>query len=380
MFDFARGLVSRGHTVTVYTTDVLTLEDWRARSEKQNEVMDGISVHRLRRLAHSHRLPTKVLKFLSTGPDRADIQALGAHDVVHIAEVSHPLALRFSALARRAGVPYVVSIFGDLSAYQSLPMQMLATLFRRLWGRQMLGNAAALLVQTPHEGEASARYAMPERVVPMFLPVNTQQFSHLPDRGRFRGKWGIDDSEKIILYLGRVHQYKGVQHLMHASANILRRQQARCRLVIAGSDEGYRKSLVGQAARLGVTESVVFTGPIFGTDKLEAYVDADVFVTTPTIYEETSLAALEACACGTPVVITERNAIPLLEEYEAGFQVHYGDGEELGNALRRLLDDGGLAKRMGENARELVHQEYALDKVVSRLEGLLLRLCDGGAG
>ncbi len=127
---------------------------------------------------------------------------------------------------------------------------------------------------------------------------------------------------------------------------------------------------------LGVEERVTFTGPIFAGDKLEAYLDADIFVTTPTIYEETSLAALEACACYTPVIITERNAIPWLEEYKAGFQIHY-DKKELENTLLRLLRNSDLRTEMCQNARRLIEERYALDKVVDELESLYLKILKG---
>ncbi len=373
MFDLGKALTARGHAVAAYTTDVATIDNWKARIEKKDDSLEGVSVHRFGRMRCGHSLPTKFLKFLVTGLDKSRTEDMKSFDIVHISEITHPLAVRCSSRANEMGIPYVVSIFGNLSSPGGLPRQALRGVFERLWARRMLGNAAALLVQTPHEGELCSRYTSGDRISLMPLPVDMSLFRDVPPRGRFRGKYGIGEEDKVVLFLGRIHQYKGVQLLVEAFAGLLSKGDGNFRLVIAGTDEGYRDSLVRQIAGLGIADRVIFTGAIFGRDKMEAYVDADVFVTTPTNYEETSLAALEACACGTPVIVTERNTIPKLEEYEAGFQISY-DKAGLENALLKVLDSSELQQRMGRNARRLIEQEYALEKVAGKLESLFLGL------
>ncbi|GAI33437.1 unnamed protein product, partial [marine sediment metagenome] len=75
-------------------------------------------------------------------------------------------------------------------------------------------------------------------------------------------------------------------------------------LVFVGPDDGYLPALKKLVKELMIEEKVLFTGPLFGKEKLEAYVDADVYV-LPSSYEIFGLTVLEACACGTPVVVTE---------------------------------------------------------------------------
>ncbi|MFH1169605.1 MAG: glycosyltransferase [Chloroflexota bacterium] len=375
MFDLGKELLAKGHSIAAYTTDIMSVEDWRARIEKQDEVTDGIAVHRFRRVRFSDRLLTKFLKLWAGGVGMEYARNAGNFDIVHVADITHPLALQCTSRASRAKVPYVVSIFGNLSPSKHLPERVLRGTFDLLWGGRMLKNAAALLVQTPHEAELCSQYTSEDRIVPMHLPIDMGQFQHLPARGRFREKYNLGQTDKVVLFLGRLHEYKGVQLLVAAVAGLPEKHGLR--LVVAGSDEGYRATLERQIKSLGIENRVLFTGPIFGEDKLEAYLDADVFVTTPVTYEETSLAALEACACGTPVIVTERNAIPGLVEHEAGFQIHY-DKEELAGALLKILDSSALKEKMGRNARRLIEQEYALDKVVGRLEGLFLSILQRG--
>lgn len=375
MFDLGRALTAKGHEVTVYTTDVATVDNWQTRIEKKNETIDGVSIYRFGRMKYGHNLPTKFLKFSVGGVDRWRPENLESFDIVHISEITHPLALRCSAWANSLNIPYVVSIFGNLSSSKGRFIKALRVAFNYFWGRKMLKNAAALLVQTPHEGEMCSSYTSEDKIIPMHLPVDMALFQDLPPRGRFREKYGIRETDKVILYLGRLHHYKGVQLLIEVSAGLLNKRKGGYTLVLAGTDEGYQEFLARQIRELDIEARVIFTGSIFGRDKLEVYQDADVFVTTPLTYEETSLAALEACACGTPVIITERNAIPGLVESEAGFQIHY-DRVELENALLEVLDNSDYQQQMGKNARGLIEREYALPKVADKMEELFSRVVE----
>jgi len=83
-------------------------------------------------------------------------------------------------------------------------------------------------------------------------------------------------------------------------------------------------------------------------------------------------AALEACACGTPVIVTPRNDIPGLEEYQAGYRID--SRQELESALVTLLEKDDLRQKMGGNARRLISDRYALDRVTDRLEEVFLKI------
>jgi len=371
-FDLAREFVKRGHSVTVYTTDFLTTDNWKARVTEETEEIGGVQVRRFRRKAFAYGLPTKYFKFMTSSTFGRNIDDVSNFDIVHVSEITNPLTNKFTSCARRQNMPYALSVFGNLTPVSNIALQAARIIFDVIRGRQILRHASALLVQTPHEGEMCARYATRDKIVTMLLPVDTAFFRDLPRRGGFRKKYAVGEKEKLILFLGRLHPYKGIQTLVRAAAELLKKSDGQYRLVIAGTDEGYKKYLVRQIKGLGIESRVIFTGSIFGRDKLEAYVDADVFVLVPTTYEETSLAALEACACGTPVIISERNDIPGLEEYKAGFKAN--NETELRNVLTRILENDDLRKVMGNNARRLIHDEYSLTKVADKLEGLFLKL------
>jgi glycosyltransferase involved in cell wall biosynthesis len=116
---------------------------------------------------------------------------------------------------------------------------------------------------------------------------------------------------------------------------------------------------------LGVQDVVLFAGPLFGSDVVPAYVDADLFALTPRVYEETSLAGLEACFCGTQVLVTEQAETPHLVGAGAGFCVPATEEGVFAALLTALADDCGIAER-GAAARAMAYEHYDWTKVVNQ--------------
>jgi glycosyltransferase involved in cell wall biosynthesis len=115
--------------------------------------------------------------------------------------------------------------------------------------------------------------------------------------------------------------------------------------------------------KCGLGHAVVFAGPVFGAERFAAYRDADVFTLTPGFFEETSLAALEACAVGTPCVITRQCEIPGLEAASGGLMVDYKK-EAIAGALIQVLAGGGRAV-WGVRACELIKNRFTTEVVAA---------------
>jgi glycosyltransferase involved in cell wall biosynthesis len=89
-------------------------------------------------------------------------------------------------------------------------------------------------------------------------------------------------------------------------------------------------------------------------------------------------AILEYMACGRPVVATAVGANgQLLGDDERGLLVHPGDVGALADALRRVLDDRGLAARLGEAARRHVEERYSKDRCLERYQSFYVNLARG---
>ncbi len=366
MYDLAKGLVKRGHEVSVHTSDALHVRDTRKRIQTARESLEGIEITRFPRLNPS--LPSKFLRVIVKGFKKEIAEKVRDYDVVHLCEVRNYMNTTAAKACRDAGVPYFMSIFGNLAYQSSFRKRLLINLYDSIWTKKMFRLSAGLLVQNAHEKDACLRYGIsPSQAKFSPLPVHFSDFKDLPARGVFRKKSGIGPEARIIISLGRLHHDKGFQFLMNAFASLTEREDTV--LVIVGADESYGEALKKQAEDLKIRDRVIFPGAMYDREKLEAFVDSDVFALTPLVYEETSLASLEACASGLPVIVTDRDSIPWLEEYGAGIEIAH-DEKELAQALRLLLSDEEKRKKMGQRARILIQEKFAVEKVVEELEGM----------
>jgi glycosyltransferase involved in cell wall biosynthesis len=359
--DLARQLASRGHQVTVCTTDAL---DAGRRIERLEEESAGVRVVRFRNLSNALAYRLKI--FVPLGMKSWLARNVGAFDVVHLFDARTLL----NAWAARAvvdhGVPFVLSAFGSLPAGTGW-RAIVKRRFDRRHGGVLLGRATALLAQNEHERQLYVDYgADPTRVLLWPLAVDLNEYARLPSPGRFRERFGIGPEERVLLFVGRIHVLKGLEPLLHALAQT-QRVLPRARLVVVGRDDGYLAEMLALARRLEMGDRLIFAGPLYGPDLLPAYVDCDLFAITPTHFEETSLASLGACACGRPVLINDRCGLPWLEEYRAGRCVS-GGAEAIASAMTEMLGDLVSLAAMGRNARRLVEERFAWPQVVEQVE------------
>ncbi len=178
---------------------------------------------------------------------------------------------------------------------------------------------------------------------------------YLPPLGTFRRQWNVSSETKLVLFLGRLVSKKSPELMLEAFAR-WRRESGGSRasfLVFVGPDEGdgYRGRLEALAARLGLDQGVLFTGPLYGEAKWAAYRDADVFV-LPSQNENFGNTAAEAVACGTPVIVTDRCGIAPLIDQRAGLVVPYDRGA-LQEGLAQLLDEETLRQRLRAGCTEV---------------------------
>jgi len=194
-----------------------------------------------------------------------------------------------------------------------------------------------------HYGADAARIA----VIP--CGVDTDLFAP-GDLGSARAALGLGDVPHV-LYVGRQTPIKGLETLLDAMAR-LRASGSRARLSIVGGDtdeplDGHEAALRERLGRLGLGDAVRFVGAQ-PQDRLAAwYVAADVTV-LPSYYESFGMVALEAMACGSPVVASRVGGLQsTVRDRVTGLLVPDHDPVALADALDRLLGDEDLRWRLG---------------------------------
>jgi glycosyltransferase involved in cell wall biosynthesis len=363
--DFARCLRDRGHDVTIWTTNLATGSSKLSGKTFEGEV-DGIRVVYLNSLVR--------YKWVGIAPDVLSYarRELKDFDVVHLFGYREFLTLAVALWAKRSGKPYVLQALGTAGRVTRSVGKKLV--YDALLGRPVLRNAAALVAKGAVESQHYLDSGVPSRkirVIPngMDEPEILQSLS--PDV--FREWYGIGLDEPLILFLGRLHQVKGVDLLLRAFARLA---DGRARLAVVGPDEGMRQEAERFVARKGLSGRVVFTGPLYDERKWEAYLAADLYV-LPSVFENFPRAVLEAMACGTPVVLTDRCGIAPQVDGRAGLVVPY-DEAALTRAMERMVGDGALRSRFSEGALRLIREEFSWDGPVTELERLYGRVVTGG--
>jgi glycosyltransferase involved in cell wall biosynthesis len=109
--------------------------------------------------------------------------------------------------------------------------------------------------------------------------------------------------------------------------------------------------------RLDLRDAVRFTGPLPESD-LVALLQRATVTAIPSLYEGFSLPAVEAMACGTPLVTTDAGALPEVVGTQAGLRVRAGDVDELTAALKLVLENPSLQEQLGRAGRRRVLASY----------------------
>jgi glycosyltransferase involved in cell wall biosynthesis len=357
-------LAERGHSVTVYTR----LTDSQAR--RSTEFSPGVVVRRLPAGPVAPLSKDELLPFMPEFGDRlARLWRQDMPDVVH----AHFWMSGLAALAGAAGLPVpVVQTFHALglvkARYQGAADPSPAN--RVELERHLARSCAQVIATCRDEAGELTRAGVPAgqiSVVP--CGVDTRVFT--PD-----GPAARRNARPRLLALGRLVERKGVATVVAALARL-----PDAELVVAGgpnrrdldTSDDYRL-LRETAGRRGVADRVTFTGSIAQPDVPALIRSADVVVCTPW-YEPFGIVALEAMACGVPVVASAVGGLAdSVVDQQTGVLVPARDPAALASALGQLLADPAKRAALGAAGVERARRRYSWRRVAAQTEAVYLRL------
>ena len=256
--------------------------------------------------------------------------------------------------ARKHALPYVLSLRGELDVWPLRHKGFKKWVYRKALLDNVLKSADALHVVSPAEAARATELCCetPKFMIPNGVALGEPNPSAASE---FLARYPTLAGRRVVLFLGRLHQKKGVDVLARGFSMAATRFPDAVLLVV-GADEGARGTMESILERAGVSDRTVFTDLLTGDQKRAAFQCAELFV-LPSYSEGFSNSVLEALAAGLPVVISEQCNFPEVAEHGAGFVVPSND-VSVCEAIGKLLSDARLGARMGCNGRKLVEERY----------------------
>jgi D-inositol-3-phosphate glycosyltransferase len=219
--------------------------------------------------------------------------------------------------------------------------------------------------------------AEPSKMVIIPPGVDLSHFYPIPS-DEAKSYVGLKPDNRMILFVGRIERLKGVDTLIQAMACLKLKENGRpVHLAIIGGDPSVsREQMTAEMSRLkdmcdglGLDQSVVFLGRR-DQDKLPYYYSAADVLVMPSHYESFGMVALEAMACGTPVIASEVGGLAyLVRDGETGFTIPAEEPDTLCEKLAWLLNDDALHARMSQRATEYA-RGYAWEKIATQIVDL----------
>ena len=288
------------------------------------------------------------------------------YDVIH-AHYLFPtgfLALPFALLTK---TPLVLTAHGgDIRLGKKAPFKLLTRMTIRL-------AAKVIAVSEALAEEIKNSFSVPaDKVMVASCGVDRKLF-YPRDRAECRAKLGIPVEKKVILFVGNLVAVKGVSSLLAAVARVAEAEPL-VALILVGEGP-LREELIAQAERLGIAERCQWWQPVKHEKIPEMMSAADILV-LPSQHEGFGLVALEAHACGLPVVAANVGGLPeIVADHRTGFLVEPGDVDGLLAGIKKLLAAEELRRSMGEAAQLAAKKHCRLEQIdkVKRLYALLKR-------
>lgn len=208
--------------------------------------------------------------------------------------------------------------------------------------------------------------------------VDERLFKHIKKTEAIK-ETGLD-FENTILFVGRITKAKGIRILIKALKNLKLKFNKELKLLIIGGDisgvmhseiESREKKYIKEKIKeLDLSDDVIFLGPVEREKLPYFYSVADICV-IPSLYESFGLVAVEAMACGTPVIASKAGGLAhTIKDGYSGLHFVPGRSDHLAKKILEIITDSEKLREMGINARIRTSREFGLERTVKQIKEL----------
>lgn len=361
VYDLAQELGRNGHEVHVVT--------YCENGSKEIERDKNVNVHRVHSYdVNSNNFIDWVLHFNFSMTEHCIklINEIGEFDVIHAHDWIVAFAARVLKHAYRKPLVSTIhateygrncGLHNDMQRYiSSIEWWLTYESWRVICNSNYMKNEIKHVFQLPDDKIC---------VIPNGVDIN--KFQGVYRDIEFRRNYA-SDNEKIVFYVGRLVQEKGVQVLIDSIPKVTSNYND-VKFVIAGKGP-QMEFLRGKVLQMGIENRVYFTGYISDEDLLKIYKCADISV-FPSLYEPFGIVALEGMVAETPVVVSNVGGLgDIIEHRINGMKVAAGNADELANSILELLYNPELVDCIKQNALDKVKNVYNWRLIAEQTAGV----------
>ncbi|HED00784.1 MAG TPA: glycosyltransferase family 1 protein [Proteobacteria bacterium] len=351
ILELSKALVKRGNSVTIFTT--------RAPFHRQYHEIDSFDIIRIPYglKLYSSSIPFNLFKYFN----------IQDYDVIH-AHTPNPMMADLACLKNNGEKPFILTYHNEITK-GGLIGKTISSIYNKTFGYSLLKKSDLILTTTKDYAEESInlkKFRNKIKIVPNGVDVS--RFSPTTDGKPIRKKYNIPKNSKVLLFIGALEQYKGIEYLLAAFKKVISYTND-IYLIIVGKGSLLEK-LKSKVIQLGLSNNVIFAGYVKDIDLPFYYAFCDVFI-LPSVSKKEGfgIVQLEAMASGKPVISTNLPGVLEVDKDEvASLHVPPMDAEVLANAIIKLVLDSELLRELGRKGRFLVEERYIWDKIAGDIE------------
>ena len=357
-----RGLVAKGIDVTVYTTDDAGEKKYLDIPLNEPVELGGVKVWYF----HCDSFMKKKEAFYSSSLlKKLKSTVLKNFDLIHVSSTRHWHG--FGVYRSTRDIPYIISPHGSLmeSHIRTIGNKYLKLLYLHLVDARFIKGAVAINYLCEGERQSSQNYSFdkPSFLVPNGIAIN--DFECVDIRVKLCDRYNVPRDSTLLLYLGRIHPQKNI-HFVIEALNILKAKHKNVFLFIVGaiSDQEYYQYLKHTVSNYKLDLNVKFFPPV-KRDEVKSWYSISDLMVLPSESEGLSMSIIESLYASLPVLVSSRVAnYREIEADNAGIVVDPTQ-ESVTEALRTILVNPNLLKKLSQNARKSAENRYDINKVAS---------------
>jgi len=282
-----------------------------------------------------------------------------------------------------------LGILGGIMAKQSLQSPLVFHVHSTEKGRSAGGGSSTISSIEKHGGEMAdgvitVSYAMKDELIGLGFPEekihvcwngidpDKYDLSKISDHDKkeLRKRYGINDDEIFLFFIGRLVTVKGISQLIEAMPDIVS-SYPKVKLVVLGVGD-LEEPLRKRIKELGVEDHVVFRTEFVSEEERICHYAASDLVVLPSLYEPFGIVCTEAMSMKKPVVVGARGVTGMREqivtdgEEQCGLHINPNDPDDIAWGVKELLSRQDEWDRFGENARKRVFELFTWEKITNR--------------